>query len=225
MSCNHFIENNYCVNCGLYIESDINVSTFSRNQPKITSLKNSILDNLEIPEIVKKKAYENISIKQEDFGKKVRNDNKNTFIEIYNAYLQCGILDFNPKEITDMLNLSRKDINWCLKLASGTSLQEKEETYEESTNISIVIISPTSYLKSICKNNKIEEHYDEILNICKHILKKKDILYASRPEYVACAIIKKFCDSKNISLKCFGKKNNISDNALKKSIKEIDIFF
>ena len=88
MSCNHFVENNYCVKCGLYIETHINVSTFSRNQPKITSLKNSILDNLEIPEIVKKKAYENISIKQEDFGKKVRNDNKNTFIEIYNAYLQ-----------------------------------------------------------------------------------------------------------------------------------------
>ena len=124
-----------------------------------------------------------------------------------------------------MLNLSRKDINWCLKLASGTSLQEKEETHEESTNISIVIISPTSYLKSICKKNNILEHYDEILKISKIILKKKDILYSSRPEYVACAIIKKYCDNNNISLKCFGKKNNISDNALKKSIKEIDIFF
>ena len=223
--CDHYVENNYCLNCGLYIETELNFSTFSKNQPKISSSKNSILDNLDIPEVVKKKAFENISIKEEDYGKKVRNDSKNTFIEIYNAYLQCGILDFNPKDLTEMLNLKRKEVNWCLKLASGTSLQEKEDTYEENQNISIVIISPTSYLKSICKKNKIEEHYKKIVSKSKEILKKKDILYASRPEYVACAITKKYCDVNNIPLKCFGKNNNISDNALKKCIKEIDNFF
>jgi len=61
-----------------------------------------------------------------------------------------------------------------------------------------------------------------------NILEKKDILYSSRPEYVACAIIKKFCELNNINIKCFSSINEISDNALKKcmsDIKEFDHLF
>ena len=82
-----------------------------------------------------------------------------------------------------------------------------------------------SYLDILCKRNNIEGHKEQIEIIIKNILKKKDILYSSRPIYVACAIIKKFCEYKNIIMKCFSKTNKISDNALKNSIQDVKEFF
>ena len=38
------------------------------------------------------------------------------------------------------------------------------------------------------------EHKEEIKQITEKILEEKDILFSSRPEYVMCAIIKKFCE-------------------------------
>lgn len=226
MECDHVVEENVCIKCGLIIENIMDSKLeFTSNCPKISSSKNNILDTLEdIPIEVISKAKANISLKQSFSGKKVRNDAKNTFIIVYSAYLECGYSDFNPQQLAQRLGLSRKDVNCCLKIASGTSLTSN--LLDESlAYTSIVILSPVSYLDILCKRNNLEDHKKQIENIIKEILKRKDILYSSRPIYVACAIIKKFCEYKNINIKCFSKTNKISDNALKNSIQDVKEFF
>ena len=167
------------------------------------------------------KDIENMSNKKKQTGKKVRNDCKNTFIEIYNAYLQCGIKNFDPNYISKQLKLSRKDVNWCLKVTSGTCLR----ILDHNTFTSIVIISPIAYVSMLCEKNNITKHEKSIETLVKNILEQKNILYSSRPEYVVCAIIKKYCEKNKIIIKSFTKINNISDNALKKTIKDIEDFF
>jgi len=86
-------------------------------------------------------------------------------------------------------------------------------------------MSPIAYIDSICERNSLDTMKEEIKKLAKYIMSEKDILYSSRPEYVACGIIKRFCDSRNINTKSFSKMNNISDNALKKIINDIEEFF
>jgi len=214
-----------CDNCGLMVGEGYDFSTeYSKNYTKMNTTKVSILESIEgLPEEVINAARSNIEKKQEENGKKIRNDAKNTFIVLYNAYLELG-LDFKPHELAEKLKLNRKDINWCLKVSSGTSLT-KTSVSEDNRYPSIVIISPVSFIESICKNNEISEYCDEIKDITREILEKKDILYSSRPEYVSYAIVKKYAEKNGISLKSFSKKNKISDNALKRTINDIDFFF
>ena len=228
-NCQHDIEDGVCQLCGLMMDNMVDSKLeFTKNCPRISSGKSNIIDNLEgIPIEVISKAKSNITEKETMTGKKVRNDAKNTFVEIYAAYLECGYSDFNPQKLAKKLKLSRKDVNWCLKLASGTALTSN--FVDESFNYaSIVILSPVAYIDTKCKKNNLEEFKDRLIEITTTILEKKDILYSSRPEYVACAIIKKFCEVNNISIKCFSSINEISDNALKKcmnDIKEFDQLF
>lgn len=220
--CDHEIENDTCVKCGLIFENFFDTKDcFSKNYPKISTNKVCLLDTVDIPDNVRFKALDNMAKKRISTGKKVRNDSKNTFIEIYNAYLECGINDFDPIELSKKLKLSRKDINWCLKATSGTCLN----IMDTNKFTSIVIISPYAYVEPICKKNNLDENIDEIKALVKHILEKKNILYSSRPEYVTCAIIKKYCENKMINIKSFTKINNISDNALKKTIEDVIEFF
>lgn len=229
LECNHKLENSICCYCGLIIENKVDENLeFTRNCPKISLGKTNIIDTLtDIPLDVISKTKSNISNKQEYFGKKVRNDAKHAFVELYSAYLECGYSNFYPENLAMQLKLSRKDVNWCLKIASGTSLTSKFG--DECSNFaSIVILSPLAYIDIICEKNNLEKHKDKIVDITKEILEKKDILYSSRPEYVSCAIIKRFCEIKKINVKCFSKINEISDNALKKcmnDIKELDYIF
>lgn len=225
-SCDCEIVDKICIKCGLIIESCIDEKLdYTKNCPQISSGKNNILDNLEdIPYDVIAKAKSNITEREEISGKKVRNDCKNTFIQVYSAYLDCGYSDFNPQKLAKQLKLSRKDVNWCLKIASGTSLIPN--FYDEDFNYtSIVILSPVAYIYPKCKKNNLEKYQEEILQITNRILEEKDILYSSRPEYVACAIIKKFCEIRKINIKCFSKLNEISDNALKKCMIDIKEFY
>ena len=214
-----------CEHCGLIIGEGYDFSTeFSKNYTKMNITKISIIDSIEgVPPEVIIKAKQNIEAKQEESGKKIRNDAKNTFIVLYNAYLELGI-DFKPHELALKLGLNRKDINWCLKVSSGTSLSKKNVS-EDHKYPSIVIISPISFIDSICKNNEMSEHCNEIKRITRKILEEKDILYSSRPEYVSYAIVKKYSELHGIPLKSFSKKNKISDNALKKTINDIEFFF
>lgn len=224
-SCDCEIVDKTCIKCGLIIESCIDEKLdYTKNCPQISSGKNNILDNLEdIPYDVVARAKSNITEREEITGKKVRNDCKNTFIQVYSAYLDCGYSDFNPQKLAKQLKLSRKDVNWCLKIASGTSLISN--FYDDDFNYtSIVILSPVAYIYPKCKKNNLEKYQEEILEITNRILEDKDILYSSRPEYVACAIIKKFCEARKINIKCFSKLNEISDNALKKCLNDIKEF-
>jgi len=220
--CDHIIEENECVKCGMIVEHFFDTKEcYSSNYPKISTNKITILDNIKIPDNVREKVIENMINKQKQTGKKVRNDCKNTFIEIYNAYLNCGIKDFNPSDISKQLHLSRKDVNWCLKVTSGTCLR----ILDYNLFTSIVILSPIAYVKPLCEKNSIVKYEKEIEKLVKDILIKKDILYSSRPEYVVCAIIKKYCEKNKITIKSFTKLNNISDNALKKTIDDVIEFF
>ena len=224
-NCEHNFIDNACENCGLFIEKIFDNKKEHPVAFKLLDNKTSILDNLtDIPNDVLIKARQNISRKQNEIGKKIRNDAKNTFIQVYEAYLERGYKDFNPQILAKQLNLSRKEINWCLKITSRTSLIPSVHE-EVNKYISIVIISPLAYLDKLCKTNNMEEYTEEIKLLSKEILEQKDILYSSRPEYVACGIIKKFADAKNINTKSFSKINKISDNALKKTISDIEEFF
>jgi hypothetical protein len=224
-NCVHDFIDKTCYKCGLMLDSCIDEKLdYTKNCPQLSSGKSNILDNLEdIPFDVISKAKSNITEREEITGKKVRNDTKNTFIQVYSAYLDCGYSDFNPQKLAKKLKLSRKDVNWCLKIASGTSLISSF-CDEEHNYASIVILSPVAYIYPKCKKNNLEEYKDEILEITTKILDEKDILYSSRPEYVACAIIKKFCEVRKINVKCFSKNNEISDNALKKCMNDIKEF-
>ena len=214
-----------CENCGLIIGEGYDFSTeYSKNYTKMNTTKVSIIDTIEgVPQEVINRAKFNIEKKQEENGKKIRNDAKNTFIVLYNAYLELGI-DFKPHELALKLGLNRKDINWCLKVSSGTSLS-KTSVSEDHKYPSIVIISPISFIDSICQNNQMSEHCEELKKITREILEQKDILYSSRPEYVSFAIVKKYSELHGIPLRSFSKKNKISDNALKRTINDIEFFF
>lgn len=214
-----------CEDCGLILGEGYDFSSeYMKNHTKMNTSKVSIIDNIEgIPKEVIEKAKQNIEFKQEESGKKIRNDAKNTFIEIYNAYLQLGI-DFEPLILASKLKLTRKDVNWCLKVSSGTSLV-KGNTSSDQGYASVVIISPVCYIDSICKKNDMMEHAEHLKHITRSILDIKDILYSSRPEYVSFAIVKKYSEIHNIPLKSFSKRNKISDNALKRTINDIEFFF
>ena len=86
-------------------------------------------------------------------------------------------------------------------------------------------MSPVAYIDNICEKNNLDQYKEDIKTLARYIMQEKDILYSSRPEYVACGIVKRFCDSRNINTKSFSKTNNISDNALKKIINDIEEFF
>jgi hypothetical protein len=101
----------------------------------------------------------------------------------------------------------------------------KSKISEDNKYPPIVIISPVSFIDSICKNNDISEHCDEIKRITREILEKNDSLYSSRPEYVSYAIVKRYAEKHGIILKSFSKKNKISDNALKRTTNDIVFFF
>ena len=151
-SCKHNFVDKTCTLCGLMIESCIDERLdYTKNCPQISSGKSNILDSLEdIPMEVISRAKSNITERESLTGKKVRNDCKNTFIQVYSAYLDCGYSDFNPQKLAKKLNLSRKDVNWCLKIASGTSLISN--FYDEDYNYtSIVILSPVAYIFPKCK--------------------------------------------------------------------------
>ena len=224
-NCQHHFTDNICDHCGLLIEKFFDNKKEYPNQYKNLDNKTSILDNLtDIPDDVMLKVRQNISRKQTETGKKVRNDCKNTFIQMYEAYIECGYKDFNPHRLAKQLSLSRKEINWCLKITSRTSLVPSVHE-EVNKYISIVIMSPLAYLENICERNQLEKYLEEIKVLSEHIMKEKDILYSARPEYVTAGIVKKFCDVHNINTKGFSKINNISDNALKKIINDIEEFF
>ena len=223
--CDHEeVINGACENCGLILGLGYDFTTeYSKNYTKMNTSKAPMVDTIEgIPAEVIKCAKKNIEEMQQKTGKKIRNDAKHTFIVLYNAYLELGF-NFKPHDLAAKLKLSRKNVNWCLKVSSGTSLTKMASG--ESSYQSIVIISPIAFIDSICKNNEMGDHCLEIKRITREILEQKDILYSARPEYVSYAIVKKYSELHGIQLKSFSKKNNISDNALKKMINDIDFFF
>ena len=223
-NCEHEFINSECVKCGLVIESAFEgIKDDHRYSPKKPE-KLNILDNLkDIPQDIITKVKQNIAKKQSATGKKVRNDKKNTFIQLYEAYLEKGY-DFNPHTIAKKLELSRKDINCCLRTISRTSLMPSVHE-DVNQSLSIVIIHPVAYVADRCRINNISEYEPDIRQLVEKIVEKKDILLSNKPDYVCCAIIKKFCEAKHISTKTFVKTNNISDTGLKKNIQDIEEFF
>lgn len=224
-NCEHEFIDNECVKCGLV---DKNVFEGLKDTSNYTASKKtekvSIIDSLDgIPADIVAKVKQNISRKQIATGKKVRNDKKNTFIQLYEAYLEKGY-DFNPHIIAKKLKLTRKDINSCIRTISRTSLTP---SVHEGVNqaLSIIIIHPVAYVTERCALNNISAYEDEVRELVEKIVEKKDILLSNKPDYVCCAIIKKFCEKKHISTKTFVKVNDISDTGLKRNLTDIEEFF
>lgn len=221
--CEHDFVDNLCTKCNLVIEE-----FFEKQYVKTNILKDmtkyNLIDQLQgVPQEIISIAKKNISRKQNETGKKVRNDKKQTFIQIYEAIIQSGI-NFDPTIVTRQLGLGKKDINWCIKEVSQTSLTPSVHE-EASQPIYIVIVSPVVYIEDICKKTGIEEHQEKLIKLTEEIMEKKDILYSFKPNYIACGIVKNFCIKNKINIKAFSKKNNISDNALNKAILNVEEFF
>ena len=221
--CEHEFFNNVCQKCNLVMENNFdNKYTDTENAKDIN--KYSIIDQLQgIPEDVIKLAKRNIIKKQNETGKKVRNDKKQTFIQVYEAMIEKGC-KLDPNIITKQLKLGKKETNWCIKEVTKTSLVPSVHE-EVNKQISIVILSPIAYIPNLCQNNNIQAHEKRITKLTEKILEEKDILFSSKPEYVACGIVKKYCMKEGINIKSFSRKNGISDNALKKAMLDVEEFF
>lgn len=226
--CKHVFISNHgggvvCDKCGLMAEEQLEYGyEQTGSYSSMSGSKTSVLDNLEsVPEEVKIIARSSMIKKGEFFVKKVRNDAKNTFKEVYVAYQKTKI-KFDPNELAEELGLSRKEINCCLKSLSGTSLTPSMHDDEE--HFSMAILHPASTIHKICIKNGLEEHSDKITELTREIVSRKQ-LYSAKPHHIGCAIVKKYCEAKGIPLKSFGKKNKLSDSALKKAIRRVEEFF
>lgn len=222
-NCEHNFINNICSHCNLVVSNFFDKKYTDIENARDTN-KYSIIDQLEgIPLDVIKLAKRNIIKKQNETGKKVRNDKKQTFIQVYEAMVESGCT-LDPSTITKQLGLGKKETNWCIREITKTSLIPSIHE-EVNKQISIVILSPLGYIPKLCKNNSIEAHEEKLTKLTKEILDKKDILFSLKPEYVACGIVKKYCMKEGINIKSFSRKNNISDNALKKAMLDVEEFF
>lgn len=213
-----------CSKCGLIMEDQLEYG-FEQggNYSNSAGSKTSVLDAVKgVPEEVKIVARANMNRKGEFFIKKVRDDKKNTFKEIYVAYQKMKI-KFDPIALAEELGLGRKEINCCLKSLSGTSLTPS--IHDDEEHCSIAILHPADTVHDLCVKNNLEEYSDEFTRIAREIVDAKDILLSSKPQHIACAIIKKCCEKKGIPLKSFGKRNKLSDSALKKATRKVEEFF
>ncbi len=214
-----------CKHCDLLIDSQLEQGFDQPRNYSMSGSKTSVLDAVEgVPIEVKTLARSNMIKKGENFVKKVRDDRKNTFKEIYIAYQELKI-KFDPLSLAGELGLCKKDVNCCLKALSGTSLKPSIHDDGTEENLSIVILHPADYIMSLCEKNNLQKYAQEIHSITLKIVSSKKILLSSKPKHVACAIIKKYCDKHGIPAKSFGKTNKLADNALKKSIRDIEEFF
>jgi hypothetical protein len=222
--CEHLdVGDGYCLDCGMIMKIEYDFTTeYSKNYTKMNSAKVPILDIIEnIPKVVIDKAKDNIRKFQEETGHKIRNDAKNMFIILYNAYLDLEMSCF-PAVLAENLGLSKKDINHCLKESSGTSLKTKNDDKEYKA---VVLLSPVNFIEEICITNKIREHVDELKRITREILEKKDNLYSLRPINVAVSIVKKYSTVNSLGLKNLTKNYKISENAIKRITNDIEFFF
>lgn len=247
-SCDHEFANidgkQVCLHCDMIMDSQLEQGYENRGYSSNSSSKMSVLDRIEgIPEEVRTAARASIIKKGEFFPKKVRDDPKNTFKELYVAYQNLKI-PFNPDELAGKLGLGRKSVHSCLKSVSGTDLVPSPHDDVERY-CCIVMIHPVNLIEDKCKENGLEQYTEEIKEIVRYILsdpkkphkvKKefqgsfvqatpKPILIQLKPIHVACAVIKKFCDVNRIPTKSFAKTNGLSDNALKVAIRDIEEFF
>ena len=221
--CQHDFLDNVCQKCNLILENYFDKKYQNISHVKDTN-KYNLIDQIEgIPPKIISIAKKNIIRKQNETGKKVRNDKKQTFIQLYEAIIESGI-NFDPTVITRQLGLGKKEINWCIKEVSQTSLVPSVHE-EASQPIYIVIVSPLVYIEDICKNINLESEVKKLKEITEKIMDKKDILYSFKPNYIACGIVKSFCVKNNIQIKGFSRKNNISDNALNKAVINVEEFF
>lgn len=221
--CEHNFKNNICQKCNLVIENNFDEKYTDTDHIKDNN-KYSIIDQLkDIPEEIIRLAKRNIIKKQNETGDKIRNDKKQTFIQVYEASIESGY-KIAPTIITKQLGLGKKETNWCIKQVSKTSLVPSVHE-EVNKQISIVILSPVTYIHNLCENNNIQAHEKKLIKLTEKILEEKDILFSLKPEYIACGIVKKYCMKEGIVIKSFSKKNGISDNALKKAILDVEEFF
>lgn len=231
--CNHDnIYNGVCEDCGMEVYATSNgtfidmSSSYSdyhsfmdanNNQPFEADLK-----NINIPYEVKIEVLKLANTcPRETHRMGVRR--QQLFSYIYLAYLQMGI-KFDPDKLREELKMTQREVNMALRIISGTSSVEIPlPTTENDDPISapVVVISPMIYLEEICKNNKIEDKYEEVQEMAKGILDKNKILLEFNPKHIAVSIVKHYLASNGISIPKFAKNNGISDSILKQHVSRI----
>lgn len=205
MSCQHIsVFEGICEECHQVIRSEQEKKLeYTKNHPQIdVKGKDSIINSLEgIPVDVKRAAKDRLT----------RNDAKNSFIQLFIAYVEKGY-DFDPHELAKKLGLDRKKVNACIKQISGTSL--KDEGGEKI--MCFLITSPSVYVPSICEKTGIEEYEERLKEEVEEVVAEKDILLALKPNHVASAIVKNYMESRGFILRNFSQNNGISDTAINK---------
>ncbi len=228
-TCKHtYIDDGVCQDCGLEVGVYIDMeSTYSDHHqysnPNNIQPFEADLKSLSISDEVKNLVYKMaMSCRKETHRMGVRK--QQIFSFIYFAYLQLGYT-FDPEKIIKELGMTQRETNMALRIISGTSASDiplpMNEAAGEVLSAPVVVISPALYIDEICKENKLEEHCEEISKLTKEILDKNKLLFEFNPKHVALAITKHYMNLNDIVISKFAKLNGISDSILKQHITRI----
>ena len=222
------MEDGFCTECGIeFTDSKIDMSSSYSEYHSYVDGNSPLpfeadLKNLSIPEEVKNTVISLASsCPRETHRMGVRR--QQLFAYIYIAYLQLGY-KFDPDKIKEKLNMNQREVNMALRIISGTSslnIPVSGSADLAPLSAPIVVISPLIYLEDICKNNNIEESYEEIQKISKVILEKNKLLLEYNPKHIAVAMVRYYLNLNKINIPKFAKLNGISDSILKQHLNRI----
>lgn len=228
------IINGCCEDCGRHTVDSKDGSYIDSNQSftlkhQYTAAPKVIFEDeikaLNIPEEVKALA---IKIANSSVQKTHRNAvrRKQIFAYVYFAFSQCN-LSFSPKDVAKQLKLSNPEINRALQMVSGSSQVRIPLPVQNNVPMAlpIVVISPKTYIQSVCIKNNISSEFEQIYKLAEYIMdndtQEAAYLLEQNPEHVAIAIAKLYLDNKNIKTPQFAKINEISDLVLKNRLAEL----
>lgn len=206
-------ENGFCMGC--YHKVGIQFDTEDDRYAVTTTPGGTLETNVgdAPPEVMT--VFRRIQDEQQQRGNKIRRDKKNAFILMYISYVVSEI-EFNPVILAKHFGFTRVQLNCCMKNISGSSLHPKIDIEEFRDKIpGVVLIQPSTFIESICKDSDLVEYEDELREKAKDFIAEHREFLRYRPQHVACGIVKNFCDTRGIKLNHFTKKNDITDANLK----------
>ena len=207
-------ENGWCSDCFLKVGLQFEMDSDDYRKVSVTpggSLETNIGNAP--PEVMR--IFRRIEDEQRKRGNKIRKDKKNAFILLYIAYNISGV-EYNPLLLTKEFGFTRVHLNKCINNVSGSSLTPKIDVGEfRDKTTSVVLIKPHVFVDAICENSGIPEYAKELKERSRRFIEEYPDFIRYRPQHIACAIIKNFCDDIDIKLNHFTKINGITDNNLK----------
>jgi 2-phospho-L-lactate transferase/gluconeogenesis factor (CofD/UPF0052 family) len=138
------------------------------------------------------------------------------FVYLYLAHLRLrGSIE--PQKIADELKMTEKQLNEATKIVSGVSNTPMPlpKVDGETLSAPVVVISPLSYLNSLCMILGINDTCSKIKEFGAKIISKNPMLLESAPDQVAIGIVKYYMETHNIVNLRFLSLVKRSDNTVK----------